>query len=124
MVASLSLFAKTCKQASATHPHPRTCISSHKRWMAEMRRLDSAQSIDFFCGMIFSNVLPRNPYDRTFQHELTRRAGGSATRSHPNYDLHCGSCSASTQFSIHNLPPLWSKTPHAPNSKTTQQCPN
>ena len=34
-------------------------------------------------------------------------------------DLHCGSCSASTQFSIHSLPPLWPKAPHGPNSKTT-----
>jgi hypothetical protein len=97
-----------------------TCISSQQTTDGgDARRLDSATAPDF-CG-VFSNVLPRNPLPIVHVDTTQRKKGGwicehDAMRTD---DLHCGSCSASTQFSIHSLPPLWPKAPHGPNSQTT-----
>jgi hypothetical protein len=116
MVASL---LRTCKHAKATHPHPRTCISSPKRAGGRRRCGDwipHKSTRLLLLGMLF-NFLPRNP-PATVPRLTTRRVGlrHDAMRTD---DLHCGSCSASTQFFIHTLSPLWPKAPHGPNSKAT-----
>lgn len=105
---------RTCREGQ------RTCISSQQTTDGgDARRLDSATAPDF-CG-VFSNVLPRNPLPIVHVDTTQRKIGGwicehDAMRTD---DLHCGSCSASTQFSIHSLPPLWPKAPHGPNSQAT-----
>jgi hypothetical protein len=101
---------------------PRTCISSPKRadGQVEMRRLGIPHKSNrlLFVGDELSR-LPRNLCNRTYRHNS--RQGGWVWRhvAMRTDDLHCGSCSASTQFSIHSLPPLRPKAPHGPNSKAT-----
>ena len=115
MVASL---LRTCKQAKATHPHLRTCISSPKRAGGRWRCGDwiphkSTRLFCWGCYSIFCQEIPA-----TAPRLTTRRVGLQHDAMRTD-DLHCGSCSASTQFSIHSLPPLWPKAPHGPNSKAT-----
>jgi hypothetical protein len=118
MAASL---LRTCMAGQRYNVHTHgPAFHLNKRRTAEMRGDWIPQRTDFSVGM-FSNVLPRNPL-QTYMFDTTQRKRGRVDLRHDAMrtdDLHCGSCSASTQFSIHSLPPLWPKAPHGPNSKTT-----
>jgi hypothetical protein len=106
-------------------PHPRTCISSPKRAGGRRRCGDwiPHKAPTFSVGGCFQSSAKKSLQSCISTRLTTRRVGLQHDAMRTD-DLHCGSGSASTQFSIHSLPPLWPKAPHGPNSKATEQCPN
>ena len=72
----------------------------------------------FLLGM-YSIFCQETPATVAYRHDFATRRVGLQHDAMRTDDLHCGSFSASTQFSIHSLSPLWPKAPHGPNSKTT-----